>query len=204
MKTILQITPSGARCVDDYGDIMPETPSIMLNTFVSIEFDLRSEKRDDSGILERYLPDLETVTSWYFAVDRDYDRNTPPKILITDGITIDTSDTKTTLTVPIADTGTANLVEDMGSQPQRVYTCEIGGLDDQARMAVIWQFPITIKNRIYSSGSQPVPPEITFPQYYTAAEIKSLLSGKADKINVYTKSEIDSITGSIETQLAEI
>ena len=204
MKTILQITPSGVKTVDDYGDIISVPPVVMLHTCIDWQFDLRSEKRDDSGALERYFPALELITGWYFAIDRDYDMNTFPKLLATEGITLDTDDSKTVLHVPIPDTGTAGMVEDMGEQLSRQYTAEIGGFDADARIVVTWQFPVLVKNRIYSAGKQPAPPEITPPEYYTAIEVRSMLSGKADLSKVYQKEEIDRMIGNLENELMEI
>lgn len=204
MKTILQITPAGAKNVDDYGDVISDLPVVMLHTCVDWEFDLRSEKRDESGALERYFRDLELISGWYFAIDRDYNTDTTPKLLITEGITLDTADNRSVLHVPIADTGTSGMVEDMGEQLSRQYIAEIGGFDVEARIAVIWQFPVLVKNRIYSAGKQPVPPEVVSPEYYTAAEVRSILAGKADLSKVYLKSEIDRMLGGIETELQEI
>ena len=204
MKIILQITPAGARIVDNYGDIATELPELTLHTCANLEFDLRSDKRNDSGILESYTPETDSITGWYFAIDRDYDNKTQPKILITDGITLDVSDDSAILSVPIANTGTRALVEDMNNQAFRKYTAEIGGMDSEARMVVTWQFTITVKNRIYAADSNSVPPDVDETEYYTAMEIRSMLAGKADIADVYTKNEIDFIIGTIESELAEI
>ena len=204
MKTILQITPAGAKNVDDYGDVISDPPVIVLHSRVDWEFDLRSETRDDSGTLERHLRDLELISGWYFAIDRDYNRDTSPKLLITEGITLDTAGNRSVLNVSIPDTGTSGMVDDMGDQLSRQYIAEIGGLDVEAHTLVTWQFPVLVKNRIYSAGKQPVPPEVIQPEYYTAVEVRSMLAGKADSSNVYLKQEIDSMFGSIETELQEI
>ena len=190
--------------MDNYGDLVTEPPDIMLHSCVDLEFDLRSEKRNEEGILEPFDPAASAITGWYFAVDRDFDRMTVPKILITDGITLKNSEDRFILHIPIPDTGTPALLEDMNNQASRKYTAEIGGFDADARPVVTWQFSITVKNRIFFSDSGITPPEITSPEYYTALEIKSMLSGKADRLEVYTKTEIDNLTGNIETLLSEI
>lgn len=204
MKTILQITPQGVKCVDSYGDAAVKTPEIMLRTFVDWEFDLRSESRRESGELAKYVPSGNGITNWYFALDRDYDKQTVPKILITEGITFQSDNEFSTLKVVIPDTGTAELVSDMEGLASRKYTAEIGALDENARAVAIWQFPVAVKNRIFDMGETAVPPHVTTPDYYTAFEINSMLAAKANVIDVYTKQEIDTMIGGVETQLSEI
>ena len=201
MKIILQITPSGVKIVDNYGDAVTAPPELMLHASASLEFDLRSGKRKESGELESYIPEAGSITGWYFAIDRDYDNATLPKILITEGITFSDAGGSSILTVPIANTGTRNLVEDMNNQAYRKYTAEIGGMDSEARMAVTWQFSIMVKNRIYSAETSSVPPDVEEVKYYNAMEIKSMLAGKADIENVYTKQEVEAMMEGIEDEV---
>lgn len=204
MRTILQISPDGAKMTDAYGDVAVSTPEIMLHTFVTWEFDLRSSERLSSGELAQYLPEGLDIANWYFAVDRDYDSSTVPKILITEGITLDTSGETSVLKIPIPQTGTAEMTADMTGQASRKYTAEIGAMDSSARIVITWQFSITVKNRIYAGENVETPPHVTYPDYYTAFETDAKLAAKANAADVYTKTEIDSMTGNIETQLSEI
>ncbi|MBR7120280.1 MAG: hypothetical protein IKC77_08785 [Lentisphaeria bacterium] len=204
MKTILQILPSGAKVVDKYGNIIVDTPEIMLHTSVVLEFDLRSEERVESGELDLFSPEKLNITGWYFALDCDFDHTTSLKILITEGIRCELSEGRALLKIPIANTGTAELVADMNGAASKRYTAEIGGLDANANMVATWQFQMTVKNRIFAGENAPAPPEVTTPEYYNAMQINSLLNAKADVGNVYSKTDIDSMLGNIEQQLAEI
>ncbi|MBO5990123.1 MAG: hypothetical protein J6R00_00560 [Lentisphaeria bacterium] len=202
MKTVLQITPSGARTVDSYGDTSVHTPELMLHTCVDLVFDLRSVNRNEEGALEKFVLSPGAVAGWYFAIDSDYISETSPKLLIISGITLETSEKETILTVPVADTGTAELVNDLEGKASGKYTAEIGALDAEGRNVYTWQFGVVIKNRIYNGGgtaSVPSPPE-----GYTALQINAMLAAKADAVSVYTKSEIDSMLGDVEQQLGGI
>ena len=151
MRTILQVSANGAKVVDTYGDTAVNPPEIMLHTFLVWEFDLRSGLRREAGTLDKFPLLGYDITNWYFAVDSDYDSGTIPKILITEGITFNSYENYTILKVPIASTGTAEMVADMTDQASKRYTAEIGAMDSNARIILTWQFPIIVKNRIHIS-----------------------------------------------------
>lgn len=187
MKTILQITPSGARVADLYGDGAVRTPELILFSRTELLFDLRSSEQDESGRLAPLVFDPASVLEWYFAIDSSFDSDTPPKLLVTGGITVDASDGGTVVKVSVPGSATSTLVEDMRGKQQQNYICEIGGFDSDGCAVVTWQFEIAVKNRIYPGN---VPPEVASdPQYLTALQVKALIS---------------SVTGFTAQQLAEI
>ena len=191
MKTVLQISPSGARVADRYGDTAVSEPELMLHTRAELVFDLRGMVRGESGELEKFDFSGTQVSGWYFAIDRDYDSDTAPKLLITSGITFSVTENESLLSVPIADTGTPGLTADLNGKAQAKYTAELGALDSKGRNVFTWQFGITVKNRIYNGGaSEYVPVD---PDYYTALQINAMLNGKADTSNVYSRNDIDSM-----------
>lgn len=187
MKTILQITPSGAKVSDLYGDSAVNTPELILFSRVDLTIDLRSVEQGENGMLVPFALSPESVQEWYFALDRDFDSSSSPKLLVTSGISLEVLEDQTLLHISIPNTGSSALVQDMQGKASQNYTCEIGGFDSDARAVVTWQFEIAVKNRIYP-GNTP-PDVISDPQYLTAAQVKALISGA---------------TGFTEEQLAEI
>lgn len=186
MKTILQITPSGAAVSDLYGD-SAKTPELILFSRVDLTFDLRGTDQDESGMLVPFAIPPFAVQEWYFALDRDFDSGTTPKLLVTSGITLEILEDKSLLHIVIPNTGFSALAEDMRGKAHQNYICEIGGFDAEAKAVVTWQFEIAVKNRIFAGN---VPPEVAAePQYLTAVQVRSLISGA---------------TGFTEEQLAEI
>ena len=186
MKTILQITPSGVKVSDLYGD-SARTPEIFLMSRADLTFDLRGSEQEKSGILTPFKPVRNDISEWYFALDRDFDSATTPKLLITSGISCQVLDNETLLCIDIPNTGADALVRDMAGKASQNYTCEIGAFDSEGRAIHTWQFEVAVKNRIYPGT---VPPEvISDPQYLTALQIKALLSN---------------LTGFTEEQLKEI
>ena len=202
MKTILQITPGGVKTTDSYGDTAAGTPELMLFCRTGIEFDLRGTLRKTSGELEKYSGYLQDISTWYLAIDNDFNSTTPPKILVTSGITLVEDQESLLLKVPVVHTGTDALVSDMADRTTGSYTAEIGGIDSGGDIRITWQFPISVRNRIYTgSGSETVAGD---PDYYTAIQINAMLADKADRKSVYSRSEIDTMLGNVESELAEI
>ncbi len=187
MKTILQITSSGAKVSDLYGDTAVQAPELVLYSRADLLFDLRSSERDEDGKLIPLDFDPASVLEWYFAVDRDFDGASLPKLLVTGTVTLEAADGETLLKVSIPNTGSSAIIEDMRGKSLQNYTCEIGGFDSDGRAVVTWQFDMAVKNRIYPGN---VPPEvISDPQYLTSSQVKALISGA---------------TGFTEEQLSEI
>ena len=221
MKTVLQITPCGVSVVDSYGDAPATSPELMLFCRADIEFDLRGTGRRNSGELEKFSIDPENIGSWYFAIDRDFDASTAPKLLIISNILLECSESETILKIAVPNTGTEALVSDMAGSELKKYTAEIGGINLNGDICYTWQFEITVKNRIYSgNGMESIAKD---PDYYTAVQTNALLAAKADRNDVYTRNEsdtlltskadrsdvyvrneIDAMLGNVENLLAEI
>lgn len=187
MKTILQITSSGAKVSDLYGDTAVQAPELVLYSRTDLQFDLRGSEQDEEGKLVPFAFDPAAVLEWYFAVDRGFDGTSSPKLLVTGGVTFEASEDETMLKVSIPNTGSPALIEDMRGKSLQSYTCEIGGFDSAGSAVITWQFEIAVRNRIYPGDA---PPEvISDPQYLTSSQVKAMIS---------------SATGFTEEQLAEI
>ncbi len=171
---VLQISPSGAKLCDEHGDSAGIALAFSLGQHLTLEFDLRGAKSEDGILLPLETAELEQCPAFYFALGNVWNAASTPLLLRTSGITVETRNGKSILTVEIPDTGVASLVASLAGKSSAVFTCEIGGLDENALAVFVWQFQVTVCNRIYLGGD--LPESVSGdPAYLTAAEVRALI-----------------------------
>ncbi len=171
---ILQITSSGAKLCDEHGDSAGVALGFSLGQHLTLEFDLRSGESVNGTLAVYNASALNACRSFYFALSNVWNAAATPLFLRTSGISVATRNNKTILSVELPDTGVASLVSALSGRSDAVFTCEIGGIGDDARAIFVWQFQVTIHNRIYLGNN--VPESISGdPAYLTAAQVRALL-----------------------------
>ncbi|MCQ2379050.1 MAG: hypothetical protein MJ016_07600, partial [Victivallaceae bacterium] len=177
---ILQITSAGAKLCDERGDSAGISLGFSLGQHLSLDFDLRGSA-GESGLLRPLDPAVfDVCRSFYFAISNAWNASLPPLFLRTEGISTRTTDTETLLSVAIPDTGTAPLVAALSGKSSAVFTAELSGLDDDGRAVFVWQFQVTISNRIYLGGDAPESIAAD-PAYLTASEVLARIASASDR-----------------------
>ena len=172
---ILQILPGAVWLCDERGDRSNRTLQFSLGQHLTLEFDLRGEAGSD-GVLQPF--DLATISDcvgYYFALADDWNAATAPLYLRNSGITFTSTETATHLSVELPNTGSAALVAALSGKASANFTAEIGGLDSDGLAVFVWQFKITVNNRIYLGSGAPES-EGSEAAYLTAAEVRAMVS----------------------------
>lgn len=110
--------------------------------------------------------------SWIFYADVDYDHDTTPKLVITDGITIDEDGC---IHIPIDDTNTQEMAAYLGKAETKDLKAEIVGFNSGSTLPdFCLQWDISIRNRIgEEGGGSPAP---VHDSNYTAAQVNALFA----------------------------
>ncbi|MCQ2352143.1 MAG: hypothetical protein MJ033_01530 [Victivallaceae bacterium] len=171
---VLQISSSGAKLCDEHGDSAGIALAFSLGQHLTLEFDLRGDETDDGILVPLDAAKLADCTGFYFALSNVWNAASAPLFLRTSGITVETRNGKTILSVELPDTGVTSLISALAGKASAAFTCEIGGLDANALAVFVWQFQVTVCNRIYLGGD--LPESISGdPAYLTAAEVRAMI-----------------------------
>lgn len=171
---VLQISSSGAKLCDEHGDSAGIALAFSLGQHLTLEFDLRGAETADGVLVPLDAAKLTGCTGFYFALSNVWNAASAPLFLRTSGITVETRNGKTILSVELPDTGVPSLISALAGKASAAFTCEIGGLDENALAVFVWQFQVTVCNRIYLGGD--LPESISGdPAYLTAAEVRALI-----------------------------
>ena len=171
---VLQISSSGAKLCDEHGDSAGISLAFSLGQHLTLEFDLRGAETADGVLVPLNAAKLTGCTGFYFALSNVWNAASAPLFLRTSGITVETRNGKTILSVELPDTGVSSLISALAGKASAAFTCEIGGLDENALAVFVWQFQVTVCNRIYLGGD--LPESISGdPAYLTAVEVRALI-----------------------------
>ena len=185
MTNILQITSDGARLCDEYGDSSCSALSFSLGQKLNLAFDLRGDSADTNGKLLPYAgSEADNSAGFYFAIGaKTWETPASPLLLRTGEIVFTRNNTGAFLSIDIPDTGTTNLVNALSGKPDGVFCAEIGVLDGQGKALAVWQFEVTISNRIYLGGEAPGSVSGD-PAYLTAAEVLAIISDRLENVDM--------------------
>lgn len=176
IKLILRLDGGTATVTDEYGKTAV-TPEIKVGIAAVLELDLRSNQIDDeTGILEPYpFAELSWATSYYIAMDLDFDQETEPKMLRFDGITLTQSeDGRTIFRAPIPNTATPGVLDAVKTSETVMVKVEFAGYggDNPAQAVFAWSYQMAVRNRVYLGGN--VPQDVTEdPEYLNTAQVKA-------------------------------
>jgi len=176
ISTILQVLPYGTRYTDRFGaDQM--MPRFIAGVRAKIDFELRGPAGEGDE-LPPY--DVRTMvngaTSFFFALDGDYDHATTPKLLRQDGISVTYDDDGYgTIHAELPPTAQDGIIQYLRTSESIVLIGEIGGLDDN--LEKIFSLPVTIQvsNPVWLPGetTSPDTPSPSDPDYLTAAQVRA-------------------------------
>lgn len=174
MPTIhLRLGRTKTEQVDAYNQPITADPlSLVLGMRTSLRIGLFPDDETTTPLDAEGLRAL--AASWYLALDADYDRDTPLKLLArADDIAVSPDGF---LVVSIGNTNTVEMAAYLGQEPERKVICELAGYAaGQDLPAVCLQWSITVCNRITLGDGEP---PVTAPpsDYYTAAQVRALLA----------------------------
>lgn len=176
IKAILKLDGGTATVVDDCGKPL-KTLEIKVGIAATLELDLRSAEEDaETGKLIPYpFAELSGATSYYIAMDLDFDQETEPKMLRFDGITLTQSeDGRTIFRAPIPNTATPGVLDAVKTSETVTVKVEFAGYggDNPAQAVFAWSYQMAVRNRVYLGGN--VPQDITEdPEYLNTAQVKA-------------------------------
>jgi len=166
----------GCALTDEYGSESGIALEMMLSSSVKLEFDLRQENGAGETAQLPVLPrENLSFSGAYFALDTKIGASLSPKLLCTSGITcFSDAAGHTILSVEIPGTGTPEILGAMAGKESLTFCGELGGLDADGATIFAWQFPVTVRGRVYlgSGGTATVAGD---PDYYTAAQVEAVL-----------------------------
>ena len=185
MTNILQITSDGARLCDEYGDRSCSALSFSLGQQLNLIFDLRGDAAGSSGKLTPYAgTEPDESVEFYFAIGTgEWENGASPLLLRTGEIAFSRSSSGAFLEIDIPDTGTAALAAALSGKANNVFCAEIGALDDNGKALAVWQFEVTVNNRIYLGGDAPESVSGD-PAYLTAAEVLAVIAGRMAEFEI--------------------
>jgi hypothetical protein len=176
ISTILQVLPYGTRYTDRFGaDQM--MPRFIAGVRAKIDFELRGPAGEGDE-LPPY--DVQTMvngaTSFFFALDGDYDHTTTPKLLRQSGISVTYDDDGYgTIHAELPPTAQDGIIQYLRTSESIVLIGEIGGLDDN--LEKIFSLPVTVQvtNPVWLPGetSSQETPSASDPDYLTAAQVRA-------------------------------
>ena len=185
IRTILKLSGGTASVVDDYGKNL-QAPEIKVGIAAVLELDLRTgdPESEDNPVLSPYpFGELSGSGAFYIAMDSDYDRETDPKMLRFDGISLtQTEDGKTLFRAPIPNTATPGILDAVDTAESIPINVEFAGYegDNPAQAVFAWSFPMTVRNRVYLGGN--VPEDVAEdPEYLNTAQVKAEIQNQLEK-----------------------
>lgn len=152
---------------------------------------------DAAGVTPVPIAQLQTMSSWAFHMDSDFDSDTPFKIvadnskIVVAEITETIGDeydygepmvyTYTDITIPLPDTNTEEMAEWLGkSESKSGLTGELIGYDADGAPQFILQIKnFSIRNMLASSGA----PTVIDPEWLNEAQVRALISASAPTIS---------------------
>ncbi len=186
-RSILHITPTGARLTDHRGRLA--SMALTLGTAVELELDLRGEPYSISGQLKPFpIAELGAV-EYYFAINKEVNNTHSPALLRTSGIAID----KNIFRVDIPNIATEGLTACLGQNESVVLWAEIGGVNSSNEMMFAYHFNITIEQKVYDgNGSETVLNDPSLVETLIKKEVeKGLQQGIQDEL----KGKVDKVDG---------
>lgn len=121
-------------------------------------------KSRDTGTDPYPLP--EGVVEWHFAVDKDFDRTTPPVIVVGDeDITVTQTETETRIRIECKDTGCTALLDELEERgitdwrKMSGYIGEICGLDEDGNCEFVLQIEDIVIHNLLMLGDPPTQSE---------------------------------------------
>ena len=185
IRTILKLSGGTASVVDEYGKNL-QAPEIKVGIAAVLELDLRTgdPESEDNPVLSPYpFGELSGSGAFYIAMDSDYDRETDPKMLRFDGISLtQTEDGKTLFRAPIPNTATPGILDAVDTAESIPINVEFAGYegDNPAQAVFAWSFPMTVRNRVYLGGN--VPEDVAEdPEYLNTAQVKAEIQNQLEK-----------------------
>lgn len=182
IRSILKIGTSGAELCDACGATNSIALELMYGTSCILEFELRSDTAGESAVLPDYPLANLPASSCYCALDAVCANREDPAVLIFSGVTLSRDDDgRTLLSVPFHGNAAGRIGELLADQPSVELICELGGCGSDGENIFAWQFPLTVRSRVYrGNGSESVPDD---PAYFTAIQVQAIAAGLEDKIN---------------------
>jgi hypothetical protein len=153
----------------------------MSGTSYILEFDLRSENTGESAVLPAYPAAALQASGCYCALDKESNNSDDPPMLIHSGVTLTADkDGYCILSVPFNGNAGSELAGSLTGQSAVELLCELGGFDPDGTAVFAWQFPVTLRSRVYrGSGSENLPDD---PAYFTAVQVQAIASGLEEQI----------------------
>lgn len=169
IRTFLRAESVKAAAVDEYNNSVNFKASLTRGLQAEIILTLfKSDSADDKFS----AADFSSIVSWIWYADVDYDMTTTPKLIVDEGITVDTDGN---IHIPILETNTAEVIAYLGKAETKDLKCELVGLsagDTKPTFVLQWEF--SIRNRIGDEGGgSPVPVD---DQHYTVAQVNALFA----------------------------
>ncbi|MBE6355796.1 MAG: hypothetical protein E7058_01630 [Lentisphaerae bacterium] len=182
IRSILKIGSSGAVLCDSYGSESGISLELMLGTGGILEFELRTDTGGESAV----LPDLPlsevAAANYYFAMDITCANSDDPALLIFNGVTVgQDSGGHTVVSVPVINNSAAGIAAALERRTSAEFFCEIGGFDAAGTALFAWQFPVTVRSRVYLGGGTET--EISDPAFYTAVQVDALIAALKKRID---------------------
>ena len=158
--------------------VLVATPSLAIGLAARFNLDLRTKELDSESRLKSVgIDELAGVVSWYIAVDSDFNQATAPVLLNTSpDVTVSaTDDGRTILSFVAPNTYVSALIAAAKSSQSVTLTVEMGGYDGSGKLIFLLQFPLIMRNRVWTEGgSAPEVPQD--PEYLTSAQVKALIA----------------------------
>ena len=187
IRSILKIGSAGASLCDAYGSNSGVTLELTSGTSYILEFELRSEAVGESAVLPDYPLDDLPASSCYCALDSGCANSDDPPLLIFTGVTLHRDEQgHPLLTVPLNGNAAGRITELLDRNAAMEFVCELGGFDQTGMPVFAWQFPLTMRSRVYrGNGSETMPDD---PAYFTAVQVQAIAAGLENKIAEVEKS----------------
>lgn len=178
MKRILRTDGGVGSWTDQWGS-GNSTPEVIVGQRLRLRFDLRQTRTDDENgyLLPVDFSEIE-CDSYYIAFDGDWDHSTTPRLLKVEGITVvEDADGYVFLEAEIPNTAVAGIMAVLEKKEKFALTGEIGGFrgDDVTAASFTYQFPVTVRNRIWLGGEAPEYVQGD-PEYLTSAQVRAIIA----------------------------
>ena len=204
LRSVLKIGSSGAVLCDNYGSGTAANLELMYGTAYILEFELRSEASGESARLPDYPAEELNASAYYCAFDFSCSNSDTPPLLIFSGVSVDKDDTgKTVFSVPLDTTAVSGIAAGLKNHSTVELFCELGGIDADGNAVFAWQFPVTLRSRVYS-GTYSNDTEIADPAYFTAIQIQAITGALDNRITAVENDlsefnrELDGINSALE------
>lgn len=182
IRSILKIGSSGAALCDPYGSEAGISLELMLGTGGVLEFELRSEVVEDSAVLPDFPMEDISAAGYYFALDARCANSNDPPLLIFSGVTLAKDrDGHPVMSVPVVNNSVTGIAAALKDRNSAEFFAELGGFDSSGNAVFAWQFPVTIRSRVYLGGGSET--GVSDPAYYTASQVNALITALETRIS---------------------